>query len=101
MGWARREDLDAPVSAPVLTGLNREKVLSFGDTTFPIARLDRATQYASASRFIVNFSHAEQPPAAQEREQLQQGQAEDGEKIALDMVEQMNPQPFQLVGTDA
>ena len=48
-----------------------------------------------------SISHAEQPLAAQKRKQLQQRQAEDGEMIAFDALEQMHPQPFELVGADA
>lgn len=37
---------------------------------------------------------------AQKVEQRQKRQAEDGEKVALDPVEQLSAQAFQLVGTD-
>src|SRR6185312_211056 len=38
--------------------------------------------------------------ACQEGEQRQQGQAEDGEVIAVDAREEMRPQAFELVGAD-
>ena len=44
--------------------------------------------------------HPEQPLASQKREQRQQRQTEDGEMIAFNPFEQMNPQPFKLVGAD-
>jgi len=41
--------------------------------------------------------HPEQPLASQKREQWQQRQTEDGEMIAVNPLEQMNPQPFKLI----
>ncbi len=46
------------------------------------------------------LSYTEQPLASQKREQWQQRQTEDGEVIAVDPFEQMNPQPFKLIGAD-
>ena len=56
---------------------------------------------AIAIRRIVRISHTEQPLASQKREQWQQRQTEDGEMIAFDTLEQMDPQPFKLIGADA
>ena len=47
------------------------------------------------------FSNTEQPLAAQECKQRQQRQAENREMIALDALEQMHAQPFELIGADA
>ena len=44
--------------------------------------------------------HPEQPLASQKREQWQQRQTEDGEVIAFNPFEQVNPQPFELIGAD-
>ena len=44
----QHRNLDAPVSAPVLTGLNREKGVVFRDTTFAIER--KALLFGTAAR---------------------------------------------------
>ena len=45
--------------------------------------------------------HTKQFGTSQKPQQWQQRQTEDGEVIALDMLEQMDAQPFKLVGADA
>jgi hypothetical protein len=46
------------------------------------------------------LSYTEQSLAPQVRKQWQQRQTEDGEMIALNPLEQVNPQTFKLVGAD-
>src|SRR5205814_1303570 len=53
------------------------------------------------SSFHFCLSDSKQPLAAQKGKQRQQRQAEDGEMIALDAVEQMHPEPFELISADA
>ena len=65
---------------------------------------DRAGQSENPHQIAVSkemILDTEQPLAAQERQQLQQRQAEYGEVIALDAFEQMHAKPFELIGADA
>jgi hypothetical protein len=48
----------------------------------------------------LHLLHPKQPLASQKRKQRQQRQTENGEMIAIDPLEQMNPQPFELIGAD-
>jgi hypothetical protein len=48
----------------------------------------------------VRTSYTEQSLVPQVRKQWQQWQTEDGEMIAFNPLEQMNPQTFKLIGTD-
>ena len=48
----------------------------------------------------LHLLHPEQPLASQKRQQWQQRQTEDGEMVAFNPLEQMNPQPFELIGAD-
>ena len=52
-------------------------------------------------RSLAMFSNTEQLLAAQESKQRQQRQAENREMIALDALEQMHAEPFELIGADA
>ncbi len=46
------------------------------------------------------LSYTEQSLAPQVRKQWQQRQTEDGEMIAFDPLEQVNAEPFKLIGAD-
>jgi hypothetical protein len=93
--------------------------LAFGE---PDDRLQRMIQYAEALAIhcglaaywmpafagmtsvwcahALHLLHPEQPLASQKGEQWQQRQTEDGEMIAFNPFEQMDAQPFKLIGPD-
>src|SRR5437868_2215229 len=54
-----------------------------------------------AKPFFSTASHGQEFFAAQEGEQRQQRQAENGEMVAFDALEQMHAQSFELVSADA
>ena len=60
-----------------------------------------ATQQDYYAKSLIDSVQTEQPFAAQKRQQWQQRQAEDGKMIAFEALEQMDPQPFELIGADA
>ena len=85
----------------------RRRMIQYSETLVMSCGLTAYWMPASAGMTCIlclhplHHSNTEQPLAAQEREQLQERQAEDGKMIAFDALEQMHSQSFQLVGTDA
>ena len=66
-----------------------------------LAHADRAGETENSIDVVASFQHRAAPCPRRTCKQRQERQAENGEMVAVDALEQMDAEPFELVGADA